>query len=122
MLNRTHLKKEEQMEVPGYRIYRKDGTKDNKGILVAVRNNINIKTISVDVSGYDEVGQTLLTLLNKQKRKIRIGAIYGPQENMTPNNEVKLLYKTIAAQTEIEKEKIGNLIPGNKEIVSKRGR
>ena len=110
------------MEVPGYRIYRKDGTKDNKGMLVAVRNNINIKTISVDVSGYDEVGQTLLTLLNKQKRKIRIGAIYGPQENMTPNNEVKLLYKTITAQTEIEKEKIGNHIPGNKEIVSKRGR
>ena len=51
---------------------------------------------------------------------------------MTPNNELKLFYKTIAEQIEIAKEKcqqvlmvgdfivkIGNHIPDNKEIVSK---
>ena len=89
----THLAKEEQIGIPGYRIYRNDGTKNSKGILIAVRNNI--KNMSVEVSRYDEVGQTLWILLNNQKRKIRIGVIYGPQENVTQNNELKLLYKTI---------------------------
>ena len=91
--------------------------------------------MSVDVSRYDEVGQTLLILLKNQKQKIRIGAIFRPQENMTPNNEIKLLYETIAEKIEIAKEKhqqvlmvgdfdvkLGNHIPGNKEIVSKSGR
>ena len=100
---------------------------------MAVRNSI--KTISVEVSRYDEVGQILWILLNNQKQKIRIGAIYGPQENVTPNNELKLLYKTIADQIEIPKGKyqqvlmvgnfnvkIGNHIPGNKETVLKGGR
>ena len=61
--------------------------------------------------------------------------IYRPQENVTPNNELKLLYKTTAEQIEIAKEKcqqvhmvgdfnvkLGNHIPGNKETVSKGGR
>ena len=68
--------------------------KEQGDILVAVRNNI--KTISVEVSRYDEVGQTLWILLKNEKQKTRIETIYGPQENMTPNNELKLCYKTIA--------------------------
>ena len=99
----THLAKEEKIGIPEYRIYRNDGTKNRKGILISVRNSI--KTISVEVSRYDEVGQTLRILLNNLRQKIRIGVIYGPQENMTPNNELKLLCKTIAAQIEIIKEK-----------------
>ena len=70
---------------------------------MSVRNSI--KTISVEVSRYDEVGQILRILLNNLRQKIRIGVIYGPQDNMTPNNELKLLCKTIAAQIEIIKEK-----------------
>ena len=56
-LVKTHLAKEEQIGIPGYRIYKNDGTKNSKGILIAVRNNI--KNMSVEVSRYDEVGQTL---------------------------------------------------------------
>ena len=54
---------------------------------------------------------------------------------MTPNNELKLLCKTIAKQIEIAKEKyqqvlligdfnvkIGKHIPGNKDTISKGGR
>ena len=91
--------------------------------------------MSVEVSRYDEVGQTLWILLNNQKQKIRIGATYGPHKNVTPNNELKLLYKLIAKQIEIAREKhqqvlmvgdfnvkIGNHVPGNKETVSKGGR
>ena len=60
--------------------------------------------MSVEVSRYDEVAQTLWILLNNQKQKIMIGVIYGPQKNMAPNNELKLLYKTIAEQTESKRK------------------
>ena len=39
--------------------------------------------------------------LNNQKQKTSIVAICGPQENMTPNNYLKLLLNTIAEQVEI---------------------
>ena len=70
-----------------------EGTKDSKGTLIAVTNSI--KTMSAEVSRYDEEGQTLWIPLNNQKEKIRIGVIYGPQGNMTSNNELKLICKTI---------------------------
>ena len=98
--------------------------------MIEVKNNFKI--ISVEVNRYDEVGQTLWILLNNQRQKIRTGAIYRPQKNMTSNNELKLLYKTISEQIEIAKGKyqpvlmvgnfnvkIGNHIPGNKETLSK---
>ena len=98
--------------------------------MIVVKNNFKI--ISVEVNRYDEVGQTLWILLNNQRQKIRTGAIYRPQKNMTSNNELKLLYKTISEQIEIAKGKyqqvlmvgnfnvkIGNHIPGNKETLSK---
>ena len=110
-------------------VYRNNSTKNSKGILV--KNNI--KTISVEVSSYDEAGQTLCILLNNQKQKIRIRAIYGPQENMIPNNKLKLLYKKMAEQIDIAEEKyqqvlmvrdfsvkIENHIPGNKEQYQKK--
>ena len=99
MLIRNTAAKEEQIGISGYRIYRNNGTKSSNRILIAVRNSI--KTISVEISRSDEVGQILWILLSNQKQKITIGAIYGPQENMTPNCELKLLYKTIAEQIEI---------------------
>ena len=79
----THLAKEEQIGILEYRIYRNDGTKNSKGILIAVK--IALKP-SAEVSRYDKVGQTLWILLNNQRQKIRVGVIYGPQENVTPNN------------------------------------
>ena len=110
-------------------VYRNNSTKNSKGILV--KNNI--KTISVKVSRYDEAGQTLCILLNNQKQNIRTRAIYGPQENMIPNNKLKLIYKKMAEQIDIAEEKyqqilmvrdfsvkIENHIPGNKKQYQKK--
>ena len=58
----THLAKEDQIGILGYRIYRNYGTKNRKGILIPVRNSI--KTMAVEISRHDEVGQTLRILLN----------------------------------------------------------
>ena len=73
---------------------------------------------------------------HKYKEKInRIDVIYAPQENVTPNNELKLMYEDIREQIKIEKEekqqilitgdfnaKIGEAIEGNKTQVTKGGR
>ena len=39
------------------------------------------------------MSQSLWILLTNAKKKIRIGVIYAPQENLTPNNELKLMYE-----------------------------
>ena len=64
-----------------------------------------------------------------------MGVIYGPQENVTPNSELKKLYESISDQVDIGKEnnqqiiilgnftaKIGNYIKNNKETITKGGR
>ena len=47
----------EQIEAPGYAIYKNDSIKSRKGVVVAVGNSIG--TISVEISRYDEVVSTL---------------------------------------------------------------
>ena len=39
----------------------------------------------------DPIKQSIWPLLNNQKKKTRIGANYEPQEDMTPNNELKTI-------------------------------
>ena len=53
----TMNQEEEQIETPGYVIYKNYSIKSRKGVVVAVGNSI--KTISVELSRYDEVVQTL---------------------------------------------------------------
>ena len=48
---------EKQIEAPGYAIYKNDSIKSRKGVVVAVGNSI--RTISVEISRYDEVVSTL---------------------------------------------------------------
>ena len=75
--------------------------------------NVRIRVIAFEFWGqtkfeicrYDELGQTIWILIKNKTCKIMIGTIYGPQENMTIKNELKLLYKTITEQIEIAKEK-----------------
>ena len=75
--------------------------------------NVRIQVIAFEFWGqtkfeicrYDELGQTIWILIKNKTCKIMFGTIYGPQENMTIKNELKLLYKTITEQIEIAKEK-----------------
>ena len=92
------MTKEEQNEIPGYRIYENDGTRNVKVTEIAVRSSTEVT--SVKVIRYDKVSQILWILLNNQKQKIRIEANYGLQEDMTPNNELILLYKAITEYSE----------------------
>ena len=70
-----------------------------------------------------------------QLKKIRIDVIYAPHENVTPNNELKLMYEYIREQIKIGKEgkqkipvlgyfnaKIAEVMEGNKTQVINGGR
>ena len=130
----THMQKEEEIQIPGYSlVYRNDRSANSGGILIGVRDNI--KNISLELTQENKVGQSLWILLTNTKKKIRIGVIYAPQENVTPNNELKLMYEDIREQIKIGKEekqqiliiggfnaKIGEVVDGNKTQVTKGGR
>ena len=73
-------------------------------------------------------------MLDNNRRKIRIGVIYVPKENVTSNNELKIMYNSISKQISITQEerqqflilgdfnaKVGTYIEGNKPIVKKGG-
>ena len=129
----THLSKEEHIQIPEYKIFRNDGTNKSRGILIALKEKL--KAIVVEVNREEEISQTLWLILNNQKIQVRMGVIYGPQENVTPNSELKKLYESISDQVEIGKAnnqqivtlgdfnvKIGNYIKNNKETITKGGR
>ena len=66
----THMAEEEHIEIPVWRIYRNDGTKNQKGLVVAARNIIN--TMSIEFCRYYEVGKMLWILSNDQKQKSQL--------------------------------------------------
>ena len=101
-LVKTHLKKEEKIQIPGYKFFRNDSTTNSRGILIAIKGKL--KTIVVEVDREDEIGQVLWVLLNNQKIQVRMGVIYGPQEKVTPNIELKKLCERISDQVDIGKE------------------
>ena len=95
----------------------------------------NIKTVTLEVSQEKEIGQNLSILLDNNRSKIRIGVIYAPQENVTSNNELKVIYNSTSKQISIAQgerqqvlilgdfnAKLGTYIEGNKPTVTKGGR
>ena len=74
-------------------------------------------------------------LLDSNRSKIRIGVIYGPEENVTSNIELKIMYSNISKQISIAQEErqqililgdfsanVGTYVEGNKPTVTKGGR
>ena len=80
------------------------------------------------------MGQSLWILVTNTNQKIRVCVIYTPQENLTPNNQLKIKYEDIREQIKIGKEekqqkiiqgdfntRIGAAMQGNKAQVTKEG-
>ena len=95
----THLEKEEEVAIPGYEtIYRNDKTTNIGGILVAVKENI--KTVTMQTHKQEQVGERLRILTDNKKTILKLGVIYPPQENTTPNKELKKMYQETKDQIE----------------------
>ena len=129
----TYLSKEEQIQIPGYKVFRNGGTTNRRGILIGIKEKL--KTIAVEVNREEEIRQTVGVLLDNQKTQVRMGVIYALQKNLTPNSELKRWYESISDQVDIGKEnnqqiiilcdfsaKNRNYMKNNKETNTKRGR
>ena len=90
-----HLTKEEQIQIPGHKIFRNDGTTNNRCILIAIKEKL--KTIGVEVIREDAIVQTLWYYL---AIKVRMGVIYGPKKKLTP--KVNLKSCTKVSQTKLK--------------------
>ena len=92
----THMQKEEGIQIPGYSlVYCNDRSANSRWTLIGVRDNI--KNISLELT-------SMWILVTKIKKKIRVGVIYRPQKNDTPNNQLKIIYEDIREQIKIGKE------------------
>ena len=82
------MKEEKEIKISGYEImYQNDKTSNSGGIVVTVEDTMKI--ITMQVKEETEVGQTLWLLLNNQKKKRKVGVIYAPQEEVTPNKNLR---------------------------------
>ena len=70
--------------------------------MLAVKENI--RTVTLEVSQEIGIGQSLQILLDNNRSKTRIGVIYAPKENVTSNNELKIMYNSISKQISITQE------------------
>ena len=99
----THLQKEEEIRIPRYsQIFRNDRSGNSGGITLAVKENI--KTFRLEVAQGKEIGQSLWILPDSNRSKIRIRVIYAPQENVTSNNDLKVMYNNISKQISVSKK------------------
>ena len=118
------------MVEPWYKIFSNDGATNSRGILIAIKEIL--KAIVVEVNREDKIVQALWMLPNNQKTQVRMGVIYGLQENVAPNRELKKLYESISDHVDIGKgnnqeiiilgdfnSKIGNYIEDKKETITK---
>ena len=97
-----------------------------------VSNERKHKNIYIRGCSGKEIGQSLWILLDNNRSKIRIKVIYAPQENVTPNSELEIMYNNISKQISIGQEqrqqvlilgdfnaKVGTYTEGNKPTVTK---
>ena len=129
----THTKGRKNPNTGFSLVYYNDRSVNSGGILIVVRDNII--NISLELTKENKVGQSLWILATNTMTKIRLGVIYAPRENLTPNNELKVMYEDIREQIEIGKEekqqililggfnaKMRAVIEGNTTQVTKGGR
>ena len=130
----THLDEAERVQLEGFNlIFRIDKSSDSGEIMVAVKDKL--KNIAIQLGETKEVGQTLWIRLDNGKEKIRIVTVYAPQESRTRLTELKKLYKVVESHINESKKakeklvlvgdfncKVGKLIEGNSETVTKGGR
>ena len=94
----------------------------------------NKRSVTLEVAQEKETGKSFSILAdnNTRSKMITIGALYIPQENVTSNNELKIMYNNINKQILITQEerqqvlilgdfssKVGIYIESNKPTVAK---
>ena len=76
----THMLKEGEITIPGYKtVFREGRTNNSGGIMIAVKDNI--KT-SMQIQHENSIGQALWVQTDNQNISIKVAVIYPPQETV----------------------------------------
>ena len=132
-LAETKLGKFDKFEVDGYVVKRVDRDSGAGGVLLGFKKAL-LNLVSI-VNEYKKHNCEMLWLkIDNGIEKIRIGAIYMPQESRTLVKELKEIYMEIEKEIRIAEEhgekllimgdlncKVGNQIKGNKDEISRGG-
>ena len=129
----TMLDGKDKVVREGYTIYRNDRNGDGRGVLIAIKDVLN--GIMVEESNSKRKEESIRLSLTNNKTKIRICIVYNPQENKTTKDELEEVYGKIESEIKNARKmeqhiivmgdmncKIGDLIDGNKEEISKGGK
>lgn len=117
----------------GYLVKRVDRKAGAGGVLIAYKTCL--KNVAVVVREEKEAVEMLWIKFDNGKAKLRVGLVYMPQEKDTKVNDLKRIYKKMEEQIEISERnkevlmlmgdmncKIGSVIEGNTEEVTKGGK
>ena len=132
-ITETKLGEIESLNLEGYEIRRVDRKSGGGGVMIAYKQCLkNVVVVVREEKGAEEM---LWVKIDNGKVKLRIGIVYMPQEKDTKVPEIKAIYKKV--EEEIEKAKankekvimmgdlnckIGQLVSGNTEEVTKGGK
>ena len=130
----TWLEDSDEIEVEGYHIFRNDRNNEGGGVLIGVKKCLS--NVAVEVGKTKEVYESLWVVIDNGQVKIKVGAVYLPQENETNMEEMGEIYKMMKEEIQEGQKKdqtiiltgdfnckIGNKeLKGNKAEVTKGGR
>ena len=94
--------KQEQIQIPWNKIFSNDGTTNSRGILITIKEKLKSIVVQGSKQGRENWSNTTGTI--GQKTQVRMRVIYGPQEKVTPNSQLKKWYESIPDQVNIGKE------------------
>ena len=129
----TKLNKEDKIEIEGYRIERVDRNESGGGVLIGYKECL--EHVTTVVCEEKENCEILWIKIDNGQIKIKIAAVYMPQENQIKIGKLRQVYKNIEKEimeSQREKEniilvgdfncKVGEEIKGNNKEVTKGGR
>ena len=121
------------MEIEGYKVIHNNKKKGQGGIIIGVR--ADMKNLMMEIDRRNEEFGSFWVIISNKITKIRAGCIYAPQESRTGKEVFEDMYKHIKEHVQEAKKrdekvlitgdlncKIGNVIKGNKEEVTKSGK
>ena len=109
----TKLMKDDNLEIPGYKVERADRDEEGGGVLVAIRKSLqNIWVITKEYKKHD--CEMLWLKMNNNKSKVKIGVVYMPQESRTKVEILREIYSVIEEEVrEAAAEQYGLLLVGD---------
>ena len=129
----TKLSKEDELKIEGYIIERVDRDENGGGVLIAYKECLeHVVTVVCEERENCEI---LWIKFDNGQLKLKIAAVYMPQENQTKIGQLRKLYKNLEKEimkSQLEKEsvmvlgdfncKVGKEIKGNTEEITKAGK